>query len=190
MQKERPTILLASKSPRRKQLLSELGFEFEMVLQDIEETYPDDLPKQKVPEYLASKKAAAVAHHLKENQIILASDTIVLMNDSIYAKPKDHDDAFRILKELSNNSHQVITGVCLLSKEKEVTFADVSEVHFAPISDEEINFYIKKYKPFDKAGAYAIQEWIGMAKIIKIEGSYHNIVGLPTNKVYEALNNF
>lgn len=190
MQIIKPQLLLASKSPRRKKLLSELGFDFEVVLQDIEESFPSDLPKTEVPAFLAQKKAKAVRDHLQEGKVILASDTIVLMNDTIYHKPKDYNDAVRILSDLSGKVHQVITGVCLLSLHKEVVFSDVAHVHFAPISKQEINYYLKTYQPYDKAGAYAIQEWIGLAKIKKIEGAYNSIVGLPTQKVYEALKNF
>ncbi|BDS10208.1 Maf family nucleotide pyrophosphatase [Aureispira anguillae] len=190
MQRIKPHLLLASKSPRRKQLLNELGFDFDVVLQDVVEDFPEDLPKAQVPEFLAQKKAQAVRGHLEKGKVILASDTIVLMGDTIYHKPKDYEDAVRILSELSGKVHQVITGVCLLSLEKEVVFSDVAKVHFAPISLEEIDFYVKKFQPYDKAGAYAIQEWIGLAKIQKIEGAYNSIVGLPTQKVYDALSNF
>jgi septum formation protein len=190
MQKVKPSILLASKSPRRKQLLTELGFEFEVVLQDVEENFPDNLPKKEVPSFLAQKKAAAVKEHLSEGKVILASDTIVLLEDVIYHKPKDYEDAVRILTALSGTVHQVITGVCLLSLDKEVVFSDVANVHFATLSPAEIDYYVTNFKPYDKAGAYAIQEWIGLAKIIKIDGAYNSIVGLPTHKVYEALIQF
>lgn len=186
----KPLILLASKSPRRKQLLKELGFDFDVVLQNVEESFPNNLPKKDVPAFLAQKKARAVQQHLTEGKVILASDTIVLMNETIYHKPKDYNDAVRILSELSGKTHQVITGVCLLGTTKEVTFSDVAHVHFATLSASEIDYYVRNFKPYDKAGAYAIQEWIGLAKIQKIEGSYNNIVGLPTQKVYEALSNF
>ncbi|MCH2023146.1 MAG: Maf family protein [Saprospiraceae bacterium] len=187
MKTQKPIILLASKSPRRRQLLSELGFEFEVVEQNIDETFPEDLSKEDVPAHLAQKKAASVQHHLTNDKIILASDTIVLMNNSIYHKPKDYTDAVNILKELSGNVHEVITGVCLLGTNKEVTFSVHSKVHFSVLTNDEIDFYINNFKPYDKAGAYAIQEWIGLAKIKKIEGSYNNIVGLPTQRVYEEL---
>lgn len=190
MQHPKPSILLASKSPRRKQLLEELGFQFEVITQDVEEIFPNDLPKAKVPEYLAQQKAEAIRQHLQKGKIILASDTIVLMNDTIYHKPKDYNDALRILRDLSGKVHQVITGVCLLSETKEVCFSEISHVHFANLSIEEIDYYITNFKPYDKAGAYAIQEWIGLAKIYKIEGSYNNIVGLPTQRVYEELMRF
>ncbi|WMX13011.1 MULTISPECIES: Maf family nucleotide pyrophosphatase [unclassified Aureispira] len=190
MQKIKPSILLASKSPRRKQLLTELGFEFEVVLQDIVEDFPEELQKKEVPAFLAQQKANAVRTHLTNGKVILASDTIVLLEDTIYHKPKDYEDAVRILTALSGKVHQVITGVCLLSLDKEVVFSDVANVHFAPLSRKEIDYYIHNYQPYDKAGAYAIQEWIGLAKIIKIDGAYNSIVGLPTQKVYEALMSF
>ncbi len=187
MTKDYPLILLASKSPRRKELLTQLGFDFEIVLQEVEEVFPDDLPKKNVPEYLAKLKANGIKSHLRKNTVILASDTVVLLDNCIYHKPKDYDDAVRILTELSGKSHEVITGVCLMSQDKCITFSDTAKVFFAPLSKEEIDFYIQKYQPFDKAGAYAIQEWIGLAKIEKIEGTYNTIVGLPTQKVYEAI---
>ena len=186
----KPSILLASKSPRRKQLLSALGFEYEIVTQDVEESFPDDLPKPEVPAYLARKKAQSVQQYLQKGKVILASDTIVLMDDTIYHKPKDYEDAVRILSELSGKVHQVITGVCLLGEDKEVTFSDVANGHFSPLSAADIDYYINTFQPYDKAGAYAIQEWIGLAKIVKIEGSYNSIVGLPTQKVYEELMRF
>ena len=185
-----PKILLASKSPRRKQLLAELGFKFEIVHQDIEESFPQDISIREIPSFLANKKAKAVFSKLKKNQIILASDTIVLQNNTIHHKPKDHSDAKRILRNLSDSTHEVITGVCLMNTKKTVSFSCISKVFFASITEQEIDFYINKYQPFDKAGAYAIQEWIGMAKIKKIEGSYHNIVGLPTHEVYQAIIKF
>ncbi len=187
---KKPLILLASKSPRRRQLIEDLGFEYKTVDQNITENFPDNLAKIKVAEYLSKKKAESVNTKPEEGQIILASDTIVLKNNKIYHKPVDYADAVRILKELSGNKHQVITGVCLLGTDKQVSFSTISEVHFASLSPSEIDFYVTKYKPYDKAGAYAIQEWIGLAKIIRIEGSYHNIVGLPTQRVYEEIMKF
>jgi septum formation protein len=124
---------------------------------------------------------------LQADTIILASDTIVLQDDTIFHKPKNYEDALRILRALSGRQHRVITGVCLLGVDKQISFSDTAYVHFAPISEEEMNYYITTYQPYDKAGAYAIQEWIGLAKVIKIEGTYNTIVGLPTQKVYEAL---
>lgn len=182
-----PTLLLASKSPRRKDLLTQLGLKFEIVLQDVVEDYPNTLPKNEIPEYLAIKKATAVQQHLQEHQVIVASDTIVLMNGIVYGKPKDADEAYKILSELSGKSHQVITGVCLMDNYKCVTFADTATVHLAALTTAEIKFYVDNYQPFDKAGAYAIQEWIGLAKVEKIEGTYNTIVGLPTQKLYKTL---
>jgi len=188
LQQQFPPLILASKSPRRKDLLNQLGFTFEIVLQDVEETFPDELDKKEVPSFLAKKKATAIQDHLKDNQtVIVASDTIVLMDDTIYHKPTDAADAFRILSELSGKSHEVITGVCLMSKEKCITFSDTATVFLSALTPEEIHFYIDNYQPFDKAGAYAIQEWIGLAKVQKIEGTYNTIVGLPTQKLYQTL---
>ena len=183
-------IILASKSPRRSQILKEAGFDFEIKTKDIEESYPPDLPTEKVSEYLAEKKAEAFRELLHSDEIILAADTIVILGDVIFGKPKDATEAFEIIKKLSGNIHQVITGVCLLSKEKKKIFSGVSNVHFDEISDTEISYYINKFQPFDKAGAYAIQEWIGLCKIKKIEGTYSNIVGLPMREVYQELVNF
>ena len=188
LQQQFPSLILASKSPRRKDLLNQLGFTFEIVLQDVEENFPDELDKKEVPSFLAKKKATAIQDHLKDNQtVIVASDTIVLMDDMIYHKPTDAADAFRILSELSGKSHEVITGVCLMSKEKCITFSDTATVFLSALTPEEIHFYIDNYQPFDKAGAYAIQEWIGLAKVQKIEGTYNTIVGLPTQKLYQTL---
>ncbi|MEO1261589.1 MAG: Maf family protein [Bacteroidota bacterium] len=184
-------IILASKSPRRKQLLEQAGFNIEIKTKEVEENYPPGLPIDKVAEYLAEKKAMACADFLAtENDILLAADSVVILSDKIYGKPKDYQDAFNIIAELSGNMHQVITGVCLLSKTKKKVFRGISNVFFQPISDDEINYYIENYKPYDKAGAYAIQEWIGLCKISKIEGTYSNIMGLPMEDVYRELNLF
>ncbi len=183
-------IILASKSPRRSQLLQQAGFRFEVKTQDIEETYPDDLDRTKVAEYLAVKKARGAAHYITDDEILLAADSVVLLNDTIYEKPTDVADAQRILRALSGQRHEVITGVCLLSQNKEVAFSGVSAVYFDELSDAEIDYYIEYYQPFDKAGAYAIQEWIGLCKINKIEGTYANIMGLPVELVYQHLATF
>lgn len=185
-----PFVLLASKSPRRQQLLTAMGCSFKTVPQDVEETFPDDLPLEQVPVFLAHKKAHSIQEQLAPGQVILASDTIVLQDQVIFHKPKDYDDAVRILRALSGKQHAVITGVCLLSLEREVTLSDTAVVHMAPLSEIEIDYYIHNCKPYDKAGAYAIQEWIGLTKIKKIEGTYNTIVGLPTQKVYDALQTF
>lgn len=180
-------IILASKSPRRSQLLQQAGFRFEIKTQEVEETYPDSLKTEEVAGFLARKKARAARSFIQKDEIILAADSVVILNDTIYGKPKDYDDAVHILKQLSGNIHHVITGVCLLSITQERVFSDTSKVYFEPLTEEEIHYYITHYQPFDKAGAYAIQEWIGLCKIRKIEGTYANIMGLPVQRVYEEL---
>lgn len=183
-------IILASKSPRRSQLLKSAGFNFEIKTKEVEETYPEDLPLEKVAEYLAEKKANASIEFLQDDQILLAADSIVLLDNEIFGKPKDYDDAFRIIRKLSGNEHQVITGVCLLSKTKKVIFSGISNVKMEELTNEEIDYYIKNFEPYDKAGAYAIQEWIGLCKISKIDGTYSNIMGLPVEMVYRELSEF
>ena len=183
-------LILASKSPRRKQLLEQAGFSFSIQTTDVEESYSEEIPKEEVPVFLARKKAHASKHFIQEEEIILAADSVVLLGDEIFEKPKDFDDAFRILEALSGHLHRVITGVCLLSKTKESVFSGVSEVQFYPLTKEEINYYIETYQPYDKAGAYAIQEWIGYCKVSKINGTYSNIMGLPIDLVYKELESF
>ena len=181
-------ILLASKSPRRKQLLEQLGYTITIVHQDIEESFPADLPVHEVPMFLAEQKARGVINALEnKDQVILASDTIVTMNNEIFHKPVDFADGVRILSTLQGKTHEVVTGVCLLSQDKCITFKDIAEVTFMPMTEAEIKFYLETYKPYDKAGAYAIQEWIGLAKIKKMNGSYATVMGLPTHVVYEKL---
>ena len=182
-------LILASKSPRRKQLLQEAGFEFITKTKEVEETYPDDLAIADVPTYLASKKAKALISEIGK-EIIIASDTIVVCDDIILGKPKNHQDATEMLQMLSEKTHQVITGVCLLSKEKEVVFSDTTVVTFKKLSKEEIDHYISNFKPYDKAGAYGIQEWLGKIGITNISGSYFTVVGLPVHRLYEELVKF
>ncbi len=184
-------LILASKSPRRSHLLREAGFDFEIKTLDVEETWPDDMPAEEVAPYLAEKKALASAgflHH--EDEILLTADSVVILDHKIYGKPVDYDDAVLILRALSGRVHEVITGVCLLSLSKKKVFADVAKVSFMPLSEKEIHYYIDHYAPFDKAGAYAVQEWIGLCKISKIEGTYSNIMGLPMERVYAELMRF
>ncbi len=183
-------LILASKSPRRSHLLNEAGIPFEIRLQDVEETFPDDMPSEEVAEFLSRKKAAAIIPTLKKGEIVLAADSVVILDDVIYGKPVDYDDAFRIIRLLSGRTHSVITGVCLASKEKTTSFSGISEVTMEELSDEEIDYYIKNFKPYDKAGAYAIQEWIGLCKISSIKGTYSNIMGLPVDLVYKELSAF
>lgn len=180
-------IILASQSPRRSQLLGQAGFRFEVKTNEVEETYPESLAVEEVPAFLARKKAAAARHFITGGEILLAADSVVILDGEIFGKPRDYDDAFRIIRALSGNTHKVITGVCLMSAEKERVFSGVSKVHMLELSDREIDFYIKNYQPYDKAGAYAIQEWIGLCKIQRIEGTYSNIMGLPVDLVYKEL---
>jgi septum formation protein len=192
MDLEKYKIILASQSPRRQQLLREAGFtNFVVKPMDVDETAPPQYPAEKLAAYLAEIKAEAARPLLGiEGDIILASDTTVVLNKKLYEKPLDIEDARRILRDLSGNMHEVITGVCLLSKMKKRVFSDISKVYFDTLSEVEIDFYIDKYKPFDKAGAYGVQEWIGHCKIRKIVGSYENIMGLPTYKVFKELMRF
>ncbi|MCH2083004.1 MAG: Maf family protein [Saprospiraceae bacterium] len=183
-------IILASKSPRRSQLLSQAGFQFEIKTKEVQEDFPETMPVEDVAEYLAIKKARASKEVIKEGEILLAADSVVILNNVIYGKPKDRADAQQILKALSGQQHQVITGVCLLSQNKQVSFSGISKVYFKELTTEEIDFYIDTYQPYDKAGAYAIQEWIGLCKIRKIEGTYANIMGLPVDLVFEHLAEF
>lgn len=180
-------IILASKSPRRSQLLSEAGFTFKIKTKDVEESYPADMPVRDVAPFLAKKKAMASIELVQNEEILLAADSVVILGNQIFEKPKDVEDAKRILRQLSGKVHQVITGVCLISKKEKRVFSGVSDVHFQPLTEEEIEYYITNYQPFDKAGSYGIQEWIGHCKILKIEGTYSNIMGLPMELVFRNL---
>jgi septum formation protein len=180
-------LILASKSPRRSQLLREAGFEFTVQAFDVDESFSDDMPVEDVAPWLARQKARAAAHLIQNQEIVLAADSVVILDDVIYNKPADYDDAFRMLRLLSGRQHTVMTGVCLLSKEKEVLRAGLTRVWFEELSDAEIDFYIRTCQPFDKAGAYGCQEWIGHCKIKRIEGSFPNVMGLPVDLVYAAL---
>jgi len=182
-------IILASGSPRRQQFFKDLDLDFEIRLKDIEEIYPENLQGVEITNYLAELKANAFEGELKANEILVTSDTIVWHNSKALGKPKDYTDAFTILKTLSNETHEVITSVCFKTITKTDTIYEVTKVTFNELSDEAIHYYLEHYKPFDKAGAYGIQEWIGLIGISKIEGSYTNVVGLPTEKVYHYLNN-
>jgi septum formation protein len=186
---DRP-IILASKSPRRSQLLRESGFNFTVVGFDTDESFPEDMPAEDVAPMLAQRKARAGAHLIQDQEIILAADSVVILEGEVFNKPTDFDDAFRMLSRLSGNCHTVVTGVCLLSKTKEKVMAGVTKVWFAPLSETEIRYYIDTYKPYDKAGAYGAQEWIGHCKIVRIEGTYPNVMGLPVDLVYQGLAEF
>ncbi|RNC64821.1 Maf family nucleotide pyrophosphatase [Proteiniphilum sp. X52] len=184
-------LILASNSPRRRELLSGIDVEYEVLaLPDIDESYPDDLPHEEIPEFLAKKKASAYISLLRDDTLLLTADTVVLLHDRILGKPLDKEDAKRMLKELSGETHRVVTGVCLTSRQKQVCFSDTAHVTFGLLTDDEIDYYVEKYDPSDKAGAYGVQEWIGYVGVKGIEGSYFNVMGLPIFKVYRELRRF
>lgn len=183
-------VILASGSPRRQQFFKELGIDFEIRLKEIEEVYPKELKAEQITNYLAELKASAFANELLPKDILITSDTIVWHQNQCLGKPKDAVEAFGMLQSLSNATHEVITSVCFKTVEKTETFFEVTKVTFQTLSDKEIRYYLDNYKPFDKAGSYAIQEWIGLVGISKIEGSYSNVVGMPMHLVYEKLKSF
>ena len=179
--------ILASRSPRRQQLLSELGINFETRILDFEEDYPDELSGSEIAEFLAFKKAQYFKGNISDNEIVITADTIVWCCNEVLDKPSDYKEACAILHKISGKTHDVITGVTFLSNFGYRTFSETTKVTFANLTDEEIDFYIKEFKPYDKAGAYGIQEWIGLAGITSIEGSYFNVMGLPVQKLYTEL---
>lgn len=179
-------ILLASQSPRRKELLSNLGFDFEVVKIDCEEILPENIKIEVAAAYLSELKANAFGN-LQNDEVLLTADTVVANENQFLGKPKNEIEAKEMLKSLSGKTHQVYTGITIKTLDKIITETDVADVEFDEISDEEINFYIKNYQPFDKAGGYGIQEWLGMTKIKKINGSFYTIMGLPTHLVYKIL---
>jgi septum formation protein len=183
-------IILASRSPRRQQMLQELGLKFDIVIKEYEEIYPDGLNGEEIARYISFEKAALFKSELSENEIVITADTIVWCNNQVLGKPIDRKDAARILKEISGNTHEVITGVSFRSMKNDFTFSDSTKVTFEEITEEEIYYYIDNYKPYDKAGAYGIQEWIGIAACSHIDGSYFNVVGLPVQKLYKELQRF
>jgi septum formation protein len=183
-------IILASRSPRRQQLLQELGLKFEVVTREYSETFPDGLNGDEIARYVANNKAASFINEISYNEIVITADTIVWCNNRVLGKPAGRDDAACILKEISGNTHEVITGVSLLSSSKQITFSDSTKVTFDYLSEEEIYYYIDSYKPYDKAGAYGIQEWIGIIACSHIDGSYFNVVGLPVQMLYKELKRF
>jgi septum formation protein len=181
-------IVLASQSPRRKQLLEWAEVPFDVVIKETDELYPADLTVEDVPVYIARNKALAVKQELSHDRIILAADTVVVLHGQIIGKPKDRTNAIEILHALSGQKHQVITGVVILTTKEEISFADITEVWFHGLSTEQIIFYVDKYKPYDKAGAYAIQEWIGVTGIRSVRGDFYNVMGLPVSRVVQELN--
>jgi septum formation protein len=181
-------LILASNSPRRKELLAGLGVPFEVrVLQDIDEHYPESLPVNEVARYIAKEKADAYRRIVASDELIITADTVVIVGDEILGKPVDEADAVRMLQLLSGRTHQVTTGVCLLTAEKERCFDVTTDVTFKPLTDEEIHYYVDRYRPFDKAGAYGIQEWIGYIGVTGLNGSYYNVMGLPVQRIYQEL---
>jgi len=183
--------ILASGSPRRKELLAGLGIEFEVrLLPGIDESYPEGLTGEEIAKHISRCKAEPYKPTMCDDEMIITADTIVYLDGQVLGKPKDEADAHRMLRNLSGKTHQVITGVTLLTTEKEHTFASVSEVTFAVLTDEEIDYYVSHFHPTDKAGAYGIQEWIGYVGVTRIEGSYFNVMGLPVQKLYTELKEF
>ena len=184
-------IILASNSPRRKELLAGLDVDFEVrVLKGIDESYPAELPTKQIAQYISQKKAAAYRNTIASDELVITADTIVILGDEVMGKPKDEADACRMLRELSGKTHQVITGVTLTTTEKQHSFSVETDVTFKEFSEEEIVYYVKKYQPMDKAGSYGIQEWIGYVGVTSLQGSYFNVMGLPVQRIYEALKNF
>jgi septum formation protein len=182
--------ILASKSPRRQFLLKDLGLDFEVHTKDVDESFPEDLKAEQIPMYLCEKKANAFDRDLDDNTIVITADTIVWVNGHVLNKPENYDDAIRMLKILSGKMHEVYTGVCIKSKYKTKSFYSLTKVYFKSLSDYEIEYYIKNFHPYDKAGAYGAQEWIGYIAVEKIEGSYFNVMGLPVRELYEELLKF
>ena len=180
-------IILASGSPRRQQFFKDLNLDFEIRLKDVEEIYPPELKAAEITDYLAELKANAFEGELNENEILVTSDTIVWHQNKALGKPKNAEEAFAMIKSMSNTTHEVFTSVCFKTNSSSTLINDVTKVTFNDLSDEAIQYYIENYKPYDKAGAYGIQEWFGFMAVAKVEGSYTNVMGLPTAKVYEFL---
>lgn len=182
--------VLGSQSPRRKELLAGIGIEFEVRVKDTEEIYPDSLPAEEVPEYLAKLKAEALLPDLAADEAVICADTVVILNGKILGKPFDYEDARQMLSKLSGQKHTVITGVFIGSKTKSTAFSERTEVEFENLTADEIKYYIEKYMPFDKAGSYGVQEWIGYVAVKNMEGTYTNVMGLPTNRLYREIQKF
>ena len=179
-------IILASNSPRRKELLGGLGVDFVVrVMKGVDEAYPDTLPAKDVAEYISREKASV--YDVADDELLITADTVVIVGDDILGKPKDADDAHRMLREISGRTHQVVTGVCLTTAKEQRSFSVVTDVTFKQLSDEEIDFYIRNHRPYDKAGAYGIQEWIGYIGVTGMNGSYYNVMGFPVQRVYDEL---
>lgn len=184
-------IILSSNSPRRKELLGGLDLDFEVRVKDgIKESYPADIPAIETAEYIAAEKAEAYKDELHDNNLVITADTVVILGDKILGKPQSEDEACTMLKMLSGQTHKVVTGVCLTSETKQKRFSVITDVTFKQLSQDEISYYVSRYKPLDKAGAYGIQEWIGYIGVTSISGSYFNVMGLPVQRIYEELSKF
>lgn len=183
-------LILASSSPRRQQLMREVGFEFEVRLREVPEVFPDHLPAEQVPEYLACLKASVFKGDLQEDELLITADTIVSIHDKVVGKPRDREQAIGMLRELSGNRHTVISGLCLTTAREQKSCSVCTDVFFRELTEEEIVYYVDRYQPFDKAGAYGIQEWIGYVGIEKINGSFYNVMGLPVQTLCRQLKDF
>lgn len=182
-------IILSSNSPRRKELLAGLGVDFEVrVLKGVDERYPDDIPLNEVPLYIAIEKASA--YTVAKDELVVTADTVVIVDNEILGKPKDRAEAYGMLRKISGKTHQVVTGVCLTTIDDQRSFTVTTDVEFKELSDNEIYYYIDKYRPFDKAGAYGIQEWIGYVGVLSLKGSYYNVMGLPVQRIYEEFTSY
>ena len=188
MRNDKYRIVLASNSPRRKELLTRLGIPFEVrVMQDIDESYPETIPVNEVPLHIAGKKADAYREVMGEDELIITADTVVIVGKEILGKPTDAADAARMLQALSGRTHQVTTGVCMVARDQDRRFSVTTDVTFKQLTPEEISYYIDTFKPYDKAGAYGIQEWIGHIGVTGLNGSYYNVMGLPIQRIYQVL---
>ncbi len=186
---KRYNVVLASNSPRRRELLADLGIEFQVrTLEGIDESYPPEMPVLEIAEYISRKKARAYQAEMAEDELIITADTVVILGDEVLGKPADADDARRMLRELSGKVHKVVTGVTIVTANATRSFSAVTDVEFAPLSDEDIDYYVDNYHPLDKAGAYGIQEWIGCMGVRHINGSFYNVMGLPLHRLYNELN--
>ena len=183
------SIILASNSPRRQELIKDLNVPFIIKTKEVAEIYPENLRKSEITDFLSDLKSKPFEDELTDKELLITSDTIVWANNKALGKPKDYTDAFKMLTELSNNTHEVITSICISNKNFKKIINDTTKVTFKQLTEEEIAYYINTYKPFDKAGAYGIQEWIGKIAITKIEGSYFNVMGFPVHKLYKELSN-
>ena len=182
-------IILSSNSPRRKELLAGLGVDFEVrVLKGVDERYPDDIPLNEVPLYIAIEKASA--YTVAKDELVVTADTVVIVDNAILGKPKNRAEAYGMLRKISGKTHQVVTGVCLTTIDDPRSFTVTTDVEFKELSDNEIYYYIDKYRPFDKAGAYGIQEWIGYVGVLSLKGSYYNVMGLPVQRIYEEFTSY